>query len=506
MRSITRVLLLCALAVAALPGLLLAAPAFQASVEPRGLALTPADLPVGFAAVPDRTVSEERPDGVAVYDVTYVRDRTSANLAAGAFEIRSGVARTARPEEAVQQFASTAEAFSAEGWKTVSVPKLGDEAIGLSQTTEDGGPTASNSYLFRKGSWIMMIGLRGRPDALKMDDAVALAIVVSQRLDRAASGAQSSGSPSVPASGTAATGTRAPASDRVRVTSMGGANVRAEPSTSAAILGEAPEGTILDVVGASRDADGRTWRNVRLTDGQTGWVASTLVETVAPPPGPASSPVPSAPSSSPSPAPQSAGPSATPSPAAPPSDTVTLPEGGVPVPAGDPATGAEPSVGTEPGGDPASALPASDMPATDAPMPAQDAGPSATVAPAAVPAASSAPASGSAEANVARASGPGGLAVEATLREARLTSGNQQVRVLVTRNGQPVQDARVDVKASLDPRRYVAVNAPRTGSDGRSEVEWSMADGPAGDYEVAVDVRSPDSAPPTTATAKFRWQ
>ena len=107
--------------------------------------------------------------------------------------------------------------------------------------------------------------------------------------------------------------------------------------------------------------------------------------------------------------------------------------------------------------------------------------------------------------NTARATGPGGLAVEVTLREANLSSGSQQVGILVTRNGQPVSDAQVDVTARLDPRRYRAVNAPRTGSDGRSEVEWAM-EGPAGDYAVVVEVRPDDSAPPTTATAKFRWQ
>ena len=63
----------------------------------------------------------------------------------------------------------------------------------------------------------------------------------------------------------------------------------------------------------------------------------------------------------------------------------------------------------------------------------------------------------------------------------------------------------MDVVARLDPRRYRAVNAPRTGGDGRSEVEWPM-EGPPGDYEVVVEVRPSDNDPPTSATTKFRWR
>ena len=518
MHTITRVLLTCVLAVAALPGLILAAPLFQTSVEPRGLALMAADLASGFAAVPDRTVSEERPDGVAVYDVTFVRERTPANLAEGAYEVRSGVARTARAEDAIQQLASTKEAFAAEGWQTVAIPPLGDESAGLTQITEgDGGPTASYSYLFRKGQWILMIGLRGAPDATKMEDAVALAIVVSQRVDRALGAGQPDGTPG----GASATRTRAPLTERVRVISPGGANVRSEPSTSATVVAEAPEGMIVEVAGPNRDADGRTWRNVRMSDGQTGWIASTLVESIMPTPGPAASPTP-APASSPAPraaaSPSSAGPAS----AATESGTS---ESGT---EGDTAGAAGEPGADDPGADD----PGADDPGADEPEAADDTGAPAETgaadetgsadegeASAADPGTSSAQTTAAATSTpqsmpqstpasagtTARATGPGGLAVEATLREATLSSGSQQARVLVTRDGQPVPDARIDVTARLDANRYLSVNAPRTGSDGRSEIEWPM-EGPAGDYQVVVEVRPDDTAPPTTATAKFRWK
>jgi hypothetical protein len=166
-----------------------AAPNLQATVDIKALTLTTGDLPRGFAEVKDRTVAEERPDGAAVYDVTYARERTAENLAAYAFEVRSGVARTAQVEDAVLQLESTKEAFLGEGWATTGVPPLGDEALGLTQTTDgEGGKVVHHSYVFRKGAYILMVGIRGRPEATKLDDAVSLAIKVSGRLDTALRG------------------------------------------------------------------------------------------------------------------------------------------------------------------------------------------------------------------------------------------------------------------------------------------------------------------------------
>src|SRR4051812_19007802 len=188
MRIVTSVLL--AAIVLTLPLSVIAAPSQQSTVDIKSLALAKADLQWrGFEMVPDRTVSEDRPDGVAVYDITYARERTADNLASGPFEIRSGVARTAAVDDAVLQLDSTKEAFLSEGWTQTNVPPLGDDTLGLTQTTDgDGGQIAHFSYLFRKGSYILMIGVRGRPDVTKLSDAVGLAIIVSGRLDKALSG------------------------------------------------------------------------------------------------------------------------------------------------------------------------------------------------------------------------------------------------------------------------------------------------------------------------------
>ena len=466
--------------VLSLPWTALAAPFFQASIDIKSLALTPADLPRGFEALADRTLSEERPDGVAVYDVTYGRERTPENLAAGPFEVRSGVARTAQVDDARAQLGSTKDAFLAEGWTETPVPGLGDESIGLTQTTDgEGGRLALYSYLFRKNNLILMIGVRGRPEVTKMDNAVALAIAVSGRVDKALGGgapAPATGAP--PASSGGSSAPRSGTGERVRVVNVdgGSANVRSDPSTSADVVGEVAEGTVLDVVGPNRDGDGRSWRNVRVNPTQTGWIAATLVETVSqpspagpPPPGPSPAPSPAAGA-----APTSAGPTPTSS-DTPPADS------------GEPPSDAPPPADSPP---PA----ATDLPPVPPP-------------PAPSPAANSAgtsPAGNSASGTTAHATG-NGLTVDVMVRDAQLSSGKQNVKVKVTRDGGPVSDAYVDVTAQLDPKRYHAMRADRTSVDGYTEVEWDM-EGPPGNYQVIVKVRTSETGPETTATAGFRWK
>src|SRR5215207_2592073 len=122
MRILTSALL--AVFVLTLPLSVIAAPSLQSTIDIKTLALTRDDLKEmsGFEVVPDRTVSEDRPDGVAVYDVTFARERSAANLASGPFEVRSGVARTATVDDAVLQLGSTKDAFIAEGWADTGVP------------------------------------------------------------------------------------------------------------------------------------------------------------------------------------------------------------------------------------------------------------------------------------------------------------------------------------------------------------------------------------------------
>jgi hypothetical protein len=395
-----------------------AAPAQQAAPDPRRLAINTGDLPRGFSAVPERTRFDERPDGVAVYEGSFARRSTPANLAAGPIEVRSGVARSKSPDDATRQFAESRAAFLGSGWKEADVPPLGDQFVGLSGTTEGaGGQTVEHLYLFRKGNWVVLTGVGGRPDVTQMSDAVGFAVIVSKRLD-AAVGAAAPGP--VPAPGMGGGG------ERVRAANAGGANinVRAEPSTRAQVLAKVREGTSLEIAGSDRQAEGRTWRNVRLGDGRVGWIASTLLVADG------------APASDPSPAAAAAPPPAEPSSAA------------------------------------------------QSPAPA--------------------PTTGEWSAR-ATGTGEGGLKVEGSVRHAKLSSGEQAVRVLVTRDDKPVAGALVKVAIRHSPRQYFEKAAPQTDGDGRSEVAWPM-DGPPGTYDVIVEVRLAEDGPVTRAATSFQWK
>lgn len=56
-----------------------------------------------------------------------------------------------------------------------------------------------------------------------------------------------------------------------------GANMRQRPSTTAPVVKVLPEGTGVEVIGGDTNAEGRNWRNIRESGGQTGWVASELL-------------------------------------------------------------------------------------------------------------------------------------------------------------------------------------------------------------------------------------
>lgn len=58
-----------------------------------------------------------------------------------------------------------------------------------------------------------------------------------------------------------------------------GVSLRAEPGARAPRVTVAPEGAILQVVGPDRQAEGRTWRNVQLVGGPSGWVAAEYLTT-----------------------------------------------------------------------------------------------------------------------------------------------------------------------------------------------------------------------------------
>jgi hypothetical protein len=117
--------------------------------------------------------------------------------------------------------------------------------------------------------------------------------------------------------GTAASGERA----RVVNTEGQGANIRAEPSPTGALVRTVREGTELELIGAEREGGGRRWRNVRdPASGASGWIVSDLLAAL--------------------PAPALAAPAASPAPEAKPA--------GEPKPVGEPKPAAEPKPGASP--------------------------------------------------------------------------------------------------------------------------------------------------------------
>ncbi len=113
--------------------------------------------------------------------------------------------------------------------------------------------------------------------------------------------------PAPPDPGSSVTGGGTP---RIGNTGGRGARLRAEPSLKAATLLVVPDGAAVELVGASRAAEGYEWLQVRYNDA-TGWVASSLLTAnIARP-----APTPVAPAATPPPA---AAPAPAASPAAPP--------------------------------------------------------------------------------------------------------------------------------------------------------------------------------------------
>ena len=54
--------------------------------------------------------------------------------------------------------------------------------------------------------------------------------------------------------------------------------MRERPGATGPVIKTVPEGTVLRVVGADQQMDGKAWKNVRDDAGSTGWIAAELLE------------------------------------------------------------------------------------------------------------------------------------------------------------------------------------------------------------------------------------
>src|SRR5215212_2719031 len=278
------------------------------TADPRAVSPVAGDLRTGFQFVPEKSEQREPVPGIVVYEADFVRDQTPKNFADGPIEIKSLVAKTANSQQAAEQYTSSRQALTtaSPAWTESKVAKLGDEATGLTMQgqSSDGQAAVAHLFLFRRGGMVVGITVAGLTKPTKMAEAEAIAAVVLRKLDPAArsqtgsrqarqlntqrppatnSGTTPSTSTSSGSTATANPAGSTAAAQRVRVANTGGTGVRlrVEPSKTARVAAVLPDGTMLDIVGENRQADGLTWRNVRAPGDGRGWVAADYVVAVA---------------------------------------------------------------------------------------------------------------------------------------------------------------------------------------------------------------------------------
>jgi hypothetical protein len=271
------------------------------SADPKSVSPTVSDLRTGFQFVPEKSEQREPVPGIIVYEADFVRDQTKANFANGPIEIKSLVAKTANSSQAAEQFASSRQALTtaSPAWVESKVTKLGDEATGLTmEGTSSEGPAVAHLFLYRRGAMVVGITVAGLTKPTRMAEAEAIAAIVLRKIDpsyrnqtgarqarqlntqRPAANVTGTGTTGT---GTAGTGTTQVASttggQRVRVANTGGTGVRlrVEPSLKAQIAARLADGTVLEIVGEDRTADGYTWKSVRAPGDGRGWVAANYV-------------------------------------------------------------------------------------------------------------------------------------------------------------------------------------------------------------------------------------
>lgn len=274
------------------------------SVDPKSVSPAASDLRAGFQFVPEKSEQREPVPGIIVYEADFVRDQTPKNFADGPIEIKTLVAKTANSQQAAEQFASSRQALTTASppWVESKVAKLGDEATGLTMEGQsaDGQSAIAHLFLYRRGAMVVGITVAGLTKPTRMAEAEAVAAIVLRKIDPAyksqtkatqprplntqrPAANTSSGSGSSGATTQASNPTNTSGGQKVRVANTGGTGVRmrTEPSLKAAIASRLADGTVLEIVGENKTADGLTWRNVRAPGDGRGWVAADYLVAVS---------------------------------------------------------------------------------------------------------------------------------------------------------------------------------------------------------------------------------
>jgi SH3-like domain-containing protein len=110
--------------------------------------------------------------------------------------------------------------------------------------------------------------------------ATAAPIIISSAAGVGTPSAAPSAATAAPAgaSPAAAPAAATPAALVVVNTGGDGVNLRREPSAASPVVSLLAEGARLEQIGPDRQAEGRTWRNVRDAAGNQGWVAATFTQ------------------------------------------------------------------------------------------------------------------------------------------------------------------------------------------------------------------------------------
>lgn len=291
------------------------------SADPKTVSPTPSDLRAGFQLVPDKSEQREPVPGITVYEADFVRDQTPKNFADGPIEIKSLVAKTASSQQAAEQYASSRQALTtaSPAWVESTQAKMGDEATGLSmEGTSSEGPAVAHLFLFRRGAMVVGITVAGLKNPTKMAEAEAIAGIVLKKIDPAA--ASQTGpkvqrplntnrppSTTAPGAGTSSnttvSSTTGSGGAKFKVANTGGTGVRFRTAAgkTGPVATTLPEGTVVEVVGDDKQADGLTWKNVRGPGDGKGYVAADYLvpvsggSTASAPPAPSPAPTDSGP-------------------------------------------------------------------------------------------------------------------------------------------------------------------------------------------------------------------
>ncbi|HEX3245578.1 MAG TPA: esterase-like activity of phytase family protein [Chloroflexota bacterium] len=170
--------------------------------------LTLVDLPAGYRSV-SAPVQDQFPPipGLETRNVGFERDQ-------GPVGVVSSIARATDAGLARDVFHLMIDESVANGVQSSTVPLLGDEAAGLTAPPSNAQTGVAQRYMFRKDGLIVMVTMFGPTGSVSLDDALALAIITSARVDKAIlAGASTSTNPSA---GETAAGTIAAAPTSTR--------------------------------------------------------------------------------------------------------------------------------------------------------------------------------------------------------------------------------------------------------------------------------------------------